>query len=240
MCSQNIKVRILYNYTNSKNMYISGKKWYNTNIRTKLYKIRTKKRCFMANKTTVALTENQFREIIKTMYEGGAGFRPNPKIATILTLEANLGLRISDILNLKMKDIIRDGGRYRLNIIEEKTGKKRTFTVPYQIKQYLDDYCELNDIPEDEKIFPVTARAVQKYLKVVCDYVGFENIGTHSFRKYYATDIYQKNDNDIILVQKLLQHSSPVTTQRYIGIMSKRVEKAIQDHLIIIDPPAQQ
>lgn len=194
----------------------------------------------MANKTTVALTENQFRELIKTMYEGGAGFRPNPKIATILTLEANLGLRISDILNLKMKDIIRDGGRYRLNIIEEKTGKKRTFTVTYQIKQYLDDYCELNDIPEDEKIFPVTARAVQKYLKVVCDYVGFENIGTHSFRKYYATDIYQKNDNDIILVQKLLQHSSPVTTQRYIGIMSKRVEKAIQDHLIIIDPPAQQ
>ena len=47
----------------------------------------------MANKTTVALTENQFRELIKTMYEGGAGFRPNPKIATILTLEANLGLR---------------------------------------------------------------------------------------------------------------------------------------------------
>ena len=111
----------------------------------------------MANKTTVALTENQFRELIKTMYEGGAGFRPNPKIATILTLEANLGLRISDILNLKMKDIIRDGGRYRLNIIEEKTGKKRTFTVPYQIKQYLDDYCELNDIPEDKKIFPVTS-----------------------------------------------------------------------------------
>lgn len=65
MCSQNIKVRILYNYTNSKNMYISVKRWYNTNIRTKLYKIRTKKRCFMANKTTVALTENQFRELIK-------------------------------------------------------------------------------------------------------------------------------------------------------------------------------
>ena len=69
----------------------------------------------MANKTTVALTENQFRELIKTMYEGGAGFRPNPKIATILTLEANLGLRISDILNLKMKDIIQTKYNRRKN-----------------------------------------------------------------------------------------------------------------------------
>ena len=43
MCSQNTKVRILYNYTNSKNMYISVKRWYNTNIRTKIYKIRTKR-----------------------------------------------------------------------------------------------------------------------------------------------------------------------------------------------------
>lgn len=189
----------------------------------------------MANKTTVALTEQQYREIIETMYQGGVGFRPNIRIATILTLEANLGLRIEDILNLHPDDIIRDGNRYRLDIIEEKTGKKRTFTVPYQIHQYIDDYCKENDIATDQKIFPISVRAVQKYLKAVTDYLGFENVGTHSFRKFYATDIYEKNGNDIVLVQKLLQHSSTATTQRYIGIMSKRVEQAIQDHILIID-----
>ena len=189
----------------------------------------------MANKTTVALTVNQFIEIIQTMYSGGAGFRPNIRIATILTLEANLGIRIEDVLSLHLNDIVRDGNRYRLDIIEEKTGKKRVFTVPYQIHQYISDYCEANNIPADKKIFPISERAVQKYLKTVADYLGYENIGTHSFRKYYATDIYEKNDNDIILVQRLLQHSSAATTQRYIGIMSKRVEKAIQEHLLIID-----
>lgn len=68
----------------------------------------------MANKTTVALTQNQYKEIIETMKTGGIAFRPNDRIATALVLEANLGLRIEDILSLKISDIITDGGRYRL------------------------------------------------------------------------------------------------------------------------------
>lgn len=37
--------------------------------------------------------------------------------------------------------------------------------------------------------------------------------------------IFMKNDNDIVLVQRLLQHSSVITTQRYKGIMLKCVKK---------------
>lgn len=189
----------------------------------------------MANKTTVALTEEQYRDIITAMLQGGTGFKPNERIATILTLQANLGLRIDDILSLHLNDIIRDGNRYRLDIIEEKTGKERKFTVPYQLHQYISDYCDKNNIAPDEVIFPITERAVQKYLNKVTDYLDLKNIGTHSFRKFYATDIYEKNGHDIVLVQKLLQHSSSATTQRYIGIMSEKVEKAIQNHLIIVE-----
>jgi integrase len=39
-------------------------------------------------------------------------------------LEGNLGLRISDILKLRPCDIVRDGDRYRLEITEQKTGKR--------------------------------------------------------------------------------------------------------------------
>ena len=39
------------------------------------------------NKKTTALTTEQYREIITTMKEGGAGFRPNERIATALVLE---------------------------------------------------------------------------------------------------------------------------------------------------------
>ena len=75
----------------------------------------------MANKTTVALTQEQLKEIIETMRSGGAGFRPNDRIAACLILEANLGLRIEDILQLRLADFLKDGTNYRINIVEQKT-----------------------------------------------------------------------------------------------------------------------
>jgi len=182
------------------------------------------------NKKTKALTTEQYTEIIQAMKQGFCGCRPNERIATALVLEGNLGLRISDILKLRPCDIIRDGDRYRLEVVEQKTGKSRVFTVPLVIQQYIENYCLRNGIRRNDLMFPITERAVQKQLHIVCDYLGYEGISTHSFRKWYATEIYKANGFDIALVQRLLQHSSAATTQRYIGIEPQRIEQAIQNH----------
>lgn len=188
----------------------------------------------MANKTTVALTLEQFREIIDTMRSGGSGFRPNDRIATCLVLEANLGLRIEDILQLHLSDFLKDGTNYRINITEQKTKKKRTFIVPLAVYQYIYMYCSENGIKKEDVIFPITTRAIQKHLQKVSDYLGYENIGTHSFRKFFAADLYESNGHDIELVRELLQHSSTTTTQRYIKRSSQQVEAAIQKHVFIV------
>ena len=180
-----------------------------------------------------ALTTDQYKTIIRTMREGRGSLRANSRCAAVLTAEANLGLRIGDILRLKLSDIVKDGGRYRLNITEEKTGKRRTFTVPSEVYSFLADYAHDNGISADETLFPICAYAVQKQLKKVCDMLGYENISTHSFRKWYATDIYNNNGHDIVLVQQLLQHSSPTVTRRYIGLSDERVEAAIDSHVLI-------
>lgn len=186
------------------------------------------------NKRTKALTNEQYKDIIRTLRTGFLGCRPNERIATALVLEGNLGIRISDIIKLRLCDIVHDGDRYRLEIIEKKTGKRRVFTVPLVIQQYIENYCLRNGIKSSDVIFPFTERAVQKQLRKVCDYLGYEDIGTHSFRKWYATEIYNKNGFDIALVQRLLQHSSASTTQRYIGIEPRRIEEAIQNHATLI------
>ena len=186
------------------------------------------------NKKTKALTAEQYKEIIQTMKEGFCGCRPNERIATALVLEGTLGLRISDIIKLRRCDIGRDGDRYRVEIVEQKTGKRRVFTVPLLIWQYIENYCLRNGIRRTDLIFPITERAVQKQLKIVCDYLGYEGISTHSFRKWYATEIYNANGFDIALVQRLLQHSSATTTQRYIGIEPQKIEQAIQNHAQLI------
>ena len=143
----------------------------------------------MANKRSLALTKEQYEHLIEAMRTGGKTFRANDRIATALVLEANLGLRIGDILALRLKDIVLDGARYRLDITEEKTGKKRVFTVPHPIYQYLRIYCMDNHIGTDEIIFPIKERAVQKYLAKAAAELGYPDIGTHSFRKFFATEI---------------------------------------------------
>lgn len=84
------------------------------------------------NIKTVALTREQYQAIIQTMKQGFTGCRPNERVATALVLEANLGLRISDIIHLRLADIVKDGERYRLSIVEQKTKKARTCDSRYR------------------------------------------------------------------------------------------------------------
>lgn len=192
----------------------------------------------MANKKTLALSEEQYSKIINTMVTGfefeGKQIQPNSRIATALVIEANLGIRIGDVLNLRLTDIIKDGERFRLDVIEDKTEKNRTFTVPSEIYNFIKEYCIKNEIKETAKIFQISERAVQKQLKLVCDFLGYKGISTHSFRKYFATNIYIDNNYNIELVRQLLQHSVSRTTQKYIGIGTKELEQAIQNNVNLL------
>lgn len=192
----------------------------------------------MANKRTRALSREEFEKVIHTIKTGfltstGEKVRPNIKIATALTLQGNIGLRIGDIVRFRLSDIVFESGRYRLDIVEEKTGKTRTFTVPTEVYIFLQKYALENNIKPQGRLFNVTVRAVQKHLQKVCDYLKLENISTHSFRKFFANEIYLKNDFNITLVKELLQHSSLYSTTKYLSVDSKTVEKALQNHIII-------
>lgn len=177
------------------------------------------------------ITQEEYVELIDTMREGGAGFKASDRNATAFVVQANLGLRIGDVLSLTPSSFVRDGNRWRLDVVEEKTGKVRNFTVPHQFMMYIENYCLKNGIGQNDKIFPVSYRTIAEYLQKVCDYLDYQNVGTHSFRKFYATNIYTKNGYNIALVQQLLQHSSPAVTQRYIGLRSEEVESAIENNL---------
>lgn len=188
------------------------------------------------NKKTVALTDEQYIEIIQTiqsgfMCEDGHIVKPNKRIATALILEANLGLRISDILRLRLSSIIKDGNRYRLNIVEKKSKLKREFTVPLEVVVFIQNYALENNINPNAKLFDISERTIQNHLQLVCGYLNFYNVSTHSFRKFFATSIYLNNNYNLELVRVLLQHSSVATTQRYIGIGSREVENALRNHV---------
>lgn len=92
------------------------------------------------NKRTKALDKEQYENIIATIRNGfeydGHIFKPNNRLATMLVVQANIGVRISDIIKLRLDDIVRENGRYHLDIVEQKTGKERNFTVPAALYEF--------------------------------------------------------------------------------------------------------
>lgn len=187
------------------------------------------------NKRTRAVDEKTYKLIVSTIQKGftylGVEHKPNERIATVLQLEYNLGLRVGDILNLTMDSLVKDGQRYHLDIYEQKTGKYRNFTVPDEVYQFIRDYAYEHHILQKSRLFPITERAVLKHLKVVCEFLGIAGVGSHSFRKAFATNMYVNNHYNIELVRVLLQHSSVTVTQKYIGIGSKELEDAIENNI---------
>lgn len=163
----------------------------------------------------------------------GVCYKSNVRIATVLILEYNLGLRVGDVLNLTVDSFVKDGSRYRLDIYEQKTGKYRNFTVPDEVYQLIPDFAYEHNISPKARLFPITERAVLKHLKVVCEYLELDGIGSHSFRKAFATNVYVNNHYNIELARILLQHLSVIVTQRYIAIGSKELEEAIQKNICL-------
>ena len=192
----------------------------------------------MANFKTRAVSKQEFEKIIYTIRTGftlpdNRRVKPNDRIATALTLQANLGLRIGDVVKLKLSDIVLENGRYHLAITEEKTGKVRNFTVPSEVYIYIQNYALEHSLKPKQRLFDLSVRTVQNHLQLTCEYLGIYGLGTHSFRKFFAQTIYENNNYDIVLIKELLQHSSVAITQRYVGVGSQRIEKALQNHIVL-------
>ena len=180
-------------------------------------------------------TSDEHVEIMKTMSETHIGIRPNPEIVHILTIECSTGLRLSDILSMKLSDFYLTDSGYRLKIREQKTGKERNVPIPLELHHYISEYAIAKGRRRDEKIFKLTPRAVTKYIKKVADYLGLENVSSHSWRKLYALSVYEKTGNDIVAVQQALLHSSLAVTQRYLNRRSEKLEQVLQTHCNIVD-----
>ena len=185
------------------------------------------------NKRCVALSDEQYRESIRLLREGfvleGKIIKPNPRIATVAVLQASLGLRLGDVLQLNMGSFIKESGRWKLNIKEQKTGKVRDFSVPVEVYSFIQDYAINMGISNTAKLFDISERQVERHLNKVFSKMELplRSFGSHSYRKYFATRVYLDNEMNIMIVKTLLQHSSVAVTQRYIGLSQKTVEDAL-------------
>lgn len=148
-------------------------------------------------------------------------FRPNKQLAMTFILQANLGLRISDVLKLKPSTFKNE----KLEVIEKKTGKLQYRTINRNLKELIYEYALENNIKSNDYLIQVKVRAIQKQLAIIANYLNLTNISSHSFRKIFGVTIYNKTKGNIELLKELLNHSNISTTQRYIKVSQKQIDE---------------
>lgn len=142
----------------------------------------------------------------------------------------NVGLRISDLLELKIGNMI---NKNEVTILEGKTKKTRTFTINKTVKLAINEYLStLDDYNDTDYLFksrkgvnkPISRVQAWQVLSDSAKLVGItEPIGTHTLRKTFGYWSY-KQGIDISLLQDIFNHSSSRITLRYIGITKKTIE----------------
>jgi integrase/recombinase XerC len=151
--------------------------------------------------------------------------------AAVLAMLYGSGLRISEALGLKRKEV--DGRRDSLTV----TGKgNKTRMVPLlpQVAKLVADYVALcpYDLPADGPLFvgakggPLSPRIIQLVMERLRGALGLADTATpHALRHSFATHLLARG-GDLRAIQELLGHASLSTTQIYTGVDAERLLEA--------------
>lgn len=140
------------------------------------------------------------------------------------------GLRISDILQLKVCDV---KNQEYVRLTEKKTGKVNRILINPSLKRELKKYLEFRSDDEyliksrEGKNQPLKRDMAYKILTSAAKVVGLEEIGTHTLRKTFGYHFYLKT-KDIGLLMEMFNHSAPSITLKYIGINQDKRDKALR------------
>lgn len=155
----------------------------------------------------------------------------NERNLVMFSIGIYTGLRISDILQLRVKDVY---CKNRISIKQKKTKTYIDIPINLQLKRILKEYCK-DKAPYDYLIKsregvnkPITRVQAYNILKEMSEYFGIERIGTHSMRKTAGFHMY-KQSKDIGTIMKVLGHKEPSITLRYIGITEEDVNNTIRN-----------
>lgn len=182
------------------------------NINTNVY--RPKKE----NKLPKVLCKEDVMKILKMV--------KNEKHKTILFLTYSAGLRVSEVVKLKLEDI--DSKRMLIHIKQGK-GKKDRYTILSEAALIqLRKYYKLEK--PDVWLFPggkqgryITERSVEKIFENACILSGIsKKVSIHVLRHSFATHLLE-DGIDLRYIQELLGHSSSKTTEIYTHVSEKSI-----------------
>ena len=185
---------------------------------------------------TTSMEWDQFKSLISKLERDGEF-----KFCLLISVGVFTGLRVSDLLQLKFNQFV---GTDFLDIIEKKTKKDRRIKINTDLKDIIERIkIKMIVTDDDQFIFvnkygtkPIDKSYVNVKLKELLKKYDINlegNVSSHMFRKTLGNRALKLNNysnESIILLMELFNHSSPITTKRYLGVRSSEIE-SIYDSL---------
>jgi site-specific recombinase XerD len=206
------------------NVYLCSIKFYYKQIEKIHQKIDIKfpKR---ALKLPMVLTNHEIMEIIRTLQ--------NLKHRLIISLAYGSGLRVSEVVNLKVSDL--DFNSKIINIRQGKGGRDRITLLPEALIDDLKSFISKRTEPPhknylflSQKGGKLTTRTLQKIFQNSLKKANIQKPATfHSLRHSFASHLLE-NDVNIRYIQELLGHQNIRTTQLYTHITQEGLLKNVQ------------
>ena len=164
--------------------------------------------------------------------------RGNTRDLLLFTMGINNGLRIGDLLNIRIGQVSDLTTGDCLTIREQKTGKENVLMVNKGVYSILQDHLESRAWSDDDFLFqsrkgnnrPLSVSSVHRMVKE-WTFSLKGNYGTHSLRKTFGYIQRTKFGVSFEVLCKRFNHSNPSTTMRYLGIQDKEVNGILMNEI---------
>ena len=180
-------------------------------------------------------TKKEMREMEQAIQLQGNFYDPSGKRGRrnlmLFYLGCHTGLRVSDLIRLRVHDVI-DGGQ--IQIREKKTGKISHAYINQKTLKKLKHYIALMHLNKNSYLFPsrkgnshIGSVQVYRFLVSAGKLIGNDAVGTHTMRKTFGWQYY-KSGGRIEELQQIFNHASPDVTRRYLGIEDEDINKKLE------------
>lgn len=177
-------------------------------------------------------TSTEIEEMKLAIKRGNKGTPKRSELALrdvlIFLIGINTGLRVNDLVRLKVADV---KNKAMLTIREGKTNKRREINVG-MLQAEIESYIQ--DKSDDTYLFAsqrrdkaISTTQVYRILNDAADYLGRNDIGTHTMRKTFGYHHY-KQFKDVAILQEIFNHAAPSITKRYIGIRQDEINASLE------------
>lgn len=164
------------------------------------------------------LSQNEVRHILDNV--------KNLKHKAILFLIYSSGLRVGEVVRLRLKDI--DSDRMLIHVVQGK-GRKDRYTVLSEValkvlREYVREYKPAEWLFQGEQAGRhITERTVQRAFENAKENAGIQKkVSVHSLRHSFATHLLE-GGIDLRYIQELLGHQSSKTTEIYTHVTKKSI-----------------